>query len=95
MRNCSLLLFAVALLAFGCTKEESKVVTPGAAASTAGARVAQPGVDLTRVNAQVQKINAALAAKGKTLRVDKVWFFTKGVGVDPYQSLRIGSRWPK
>ncbi len=95
MRNCSLLLLAVALFAFGCTKEETKVVSPEASASTSGARVAKPGVDLSRVTALVQKINASLAAKGKTIRVDKVWFFTKGLGVDPYQSLRIGSRWPK
>ncbi len=96
MKNCSLLLFAVALLAFGCTKEASKVVTPEASASTAsGARVAKTGVDLSRVAALTQKINASLAAKGKTMQVDKVWFFTKGLGVDPYQSLRIGSSWPK
>jgi hypothetical protein len=52
-------------------------------------------VDLTRVTALVEKINASLAAKGKTMQVDKVWFFTKGLGVDPYQSLRTGSSWPK
>lgn len=96
MKNCSLLLLAVALLAFGCTKEETKVVSPEASAATAsGARVANSGVDLSRVAALVQKVNASLAAKGKTMQVDKVWFFTKGLGVDPYQSLRTGSSWPK
>ncbi len=96
MKNCSLLLLSIALIAFGCTKEETKVVSPEASTSTASsARVAKSGVDLTRVAALVQKVNASLAAKGKTLQVDKVWFFTKGLGVDPYQSLRTGSRWPK
>jgi hypothetical protein len=89
-------LLAITLLAFGCTKEESKVATPEASTSTAsGARVARPGVDLTRVAALVMKVNASLAAKAKTMQVDKVWFFTKGLGVEPYQSLRIGSSWPK
>ncbi len=72
MKNCSLLLLAVALLAFGCTKEETKVVTPEASSSASGARVAESGVDLSRITALVQKVNASLAAKGKTMQVDKV-----------------------
>jgi|GEM_PF-3004811 len=55
MKNCSLLLLSVALLAFGCTKEETKVVTPEASTASSARAAAKPSVDLSRINALGRK----------------------------------------
>lgn len=42
---------------------------------------------------QVDDFNAAMAARGSTIRLDYPWLFTVGGGTDPYARLRTGSRW--
>jgi hypothetical protein len=49
---------------------------------------------LDRIASFVDGINARLEASGQTLRLDYPWLYTVGLGTDPYQTLRTGSRWP-
>jgi hypothetical protein len=51
------------------------------------------GTPTERAAVLAARVNARLAAKGVTVRLDEAWFFTTGRGVDPYRRLRTGSRW--
>lgn len=52
-------------------------------------------VDMARIEAIVNKINASLEASGSKLQLNEVALFTVGKGTDPYMRLRTGKRWDK
>ncbi len=50
-------------------------------------------LDVERITAFVDDINAGLAASGSDLQLDYPWLFRIGLGTDPWGRLRTGSRW--
>jgi len=92
-RRIPLLTLSAALAVAACdqpvTSPDVEVAPSYAARSQAPAQAAAASF-LTR---QVDELNASLAARGSTIRLDYPWLFTVGEGTDPYARLRTGSRW--
>jgi hypothetical protein len=94
MRNAALgacLLGAFALA--GC--QDRSTPTDVAPDAPAFAKSAAPltGSPADRAAQIAERVNARLAAAGSTVRLDEAWFFSVGLGTDPFRRLRTGSRW--
>jgi hypothetical protein len=95
MRNAALglCLFGAFTLA-GCQDQSTPTdVAPDAPALAKKSATPLTGSPSERAAQIAERVNARLAAAGSTVRLDEAWFFSVGVGTDPFRRLRTGSRW--
>lgn len=84
-----------AAVSTACQDSPTRTVEPEtpALAKAPVAESVDPQALLERAAKITAGVNKALEAKGSTMRLTGVSFFTVGNGVPPFRTLRIGSRW--
>lgn len=82
-------------IAAGACQENVAPIDESKASVPLLAKAAAPlaGTPAERAAQIAAKVNARLAAAGRTVRLDDAYFFTTGNGTPDYRRLRTGSRW--
>jgi len=96
IRGAACALLAVTLVACGDSPTEPDpdpeyVVSFGVV--EAGASSGFDASIVAALAARIDGFNARMAAAGSDVRLEYPWMFVVGAGVDPFASLRTGSRW--